>query len=169
MVSNRLLKIIFIFLLMVIFGEVAYYLYVHKEKSNEFQYRLKPSQTQDRLISSQTIEYLKNDILPSLEKIPKSDPGKYYLIHEINGYVGEFKFDSRLNGYILKITSENGNNLISYFISKKNIEKKKFLKMFQGTKIPISYKDIKAGQKITVINKDDLVNPSSSYDEYLFY
>lgn len=180
MTSSRLLKIIFVILLLVTLGELGYYVYLEKkdhQKAEEVvtsrtrailvKEDLHPGEKFVPLVQPKTIEYFKNTFIPYLEKAVYSKHKKIYMFEEEEGFAGNVKFHEDLGRLEIEFVDKEGNHITSYYTKEEFIPYKRFNKMIDGVKTPINYTDIKKGDKIRLIEYTDFINEENSYNEYL--
>jgi len=128
---------------------------------------LSPGEKFVPLVQPKTIENLKNTFLPYLEKAVYSKHRKIYMFEEVEGFVGNVKFHEDLGRLEIEFVDEQGNHIVSYYTKKEFIPYKRFNKMINGVKTPISYTDIKKGDKIRLFEYTDFINEENNYNEYL--
>ena len=177
----KLLKIVFIILVLVTAGELGFYFYIRKgnqtqniKNQDATPIQITPinymglGEDQDNpglLIKQSTINYLKNDFIPSLEKIKSGIYSKIYIVEEQVGVVGQVYFDSF--PIWIRINDEKGNEIATYHITQSRIDKQKFKKEIGGVNSDISYKEINVGDKINVLTYINLITYTDSYQDYI--
>ncbi len=175
------LKFIFFILLSFILVEIGIYIYLIKTRASKIDNvkirrgktalvkdDLLPGEKFNPLVKNETINYLKKTWLPYLERAVYSPYKKMYIITEDEGYAGNVTFHNNYNKLELEIVDGNGNHIVSYYFKKESIPHIKFSKIIKnGEKIPITFRDIKRGDKIKFIRYNDLVNIKNSFNEVL--
>lgn len=153
--SYKILKVIFVILLLVTIGEAGYYIIVLKNPMNTND--LSAVKLPDNLIPTPSVVII-SDVLDSL-RLNRYKPGRtFYLIQEITGIVGEAKEAQDQYGPFISITinDRNNNKISSIFYKPAEIGKVRFVKMSGDKETDITYKDLKAGDKISFYDKTNL-------------
>lgn len=181
---SKLLKILFVILLVVTVAEAGYYVYVIR--INQYSdskkidideaaqntpvpsliVRPSPSGSANPLIKSSSIDFLKTEFIPYLSSIANNPAKSVSVLETYNGYVDLIKLDDPTHLLHIKVVDEKGENLISYTIPEQFIEVKRFYRVKNGVKTKIHYSDIKPGDKMTVISYTDLVHSDGNYIEF---
>lgn len=166
--SDKVLKIIFFILLIMIAGELLYFFF-YKSIANKstvnnqvvnVQVSSSPSDNSNRLISQDYMNYLNG--------IKKSEGRKIFLDEEIDGTISEISFkEYQQGGYLFKgfftIVDSNNNIIQKFGLTDNRIKVWQFYLQDSktGAKKPMSYKDIKLGQKVKFFTKSDMTtNPN---------
>lgn len=175
--SYKLLKAIFVVLLVVTVFEAGYYFLVLNKTKVTSDAPLAPIERQ-ALISqiqiepSVTVSPIEANILNSntirlIRGLDTNKNHKIYFVREQQGFVGEKSFSESDNLHMLKIVDENGEKIVMYFFAPEKLAALKLFKIDGEKKSPILFSDINTGDKITVLSKEDMLNPDASYTEYL--
>lgn len=180
--SYKILKIILVVFLLITLLEFGYYIFYLKkidgQKTEEVvnsrktratlvKEDLRPGEKFVPLIQPRTIEYFKNTFIPYLEKAVYSGHKKIYMFEEEEGFAGNIKFHEDKRRLEIEFVDKEGNHVVSYYTKEAFIPYKRFNKMVDGVKTPISYTDIKKGDKIRLIRYTDFINEENNYNEYL--
>ena len=186
--SRKTLIFIFIVLILITLSEIGYYAYLKfnpkypntsnlVEKNDEspaisptpsVRQRLPflmSSPNDKPLVSKEEFDYVYDEYLPNIAMLKKSENRQIALVQKDFGLAGDVFFDQ---GWLhIKIVDDENNEVITYRTSEGNIKHLKFYKLVKGIKTPITFSDIKIGDKITYTNYQVVSNPEESYSEYL--
>jgi len=114
--SAKILKVVFVILLLVTIGELGYYVYVLKGNKSIDE---KISQTREVELAPATAspgetEYLISEAaLNYLKSRPKNKGSKYYLIGEEVGIIGEIRDDEEKGQFVFRIDDSEGNRIVT--------------------------------------------------------
>lgn len=167
MVKKRFLAFLFIALLFFIIFEIVFIAYIQSQKItktyNNIQTKeyvgLKTESEKNNLISEETIKFINK-----FKNLPNQ---KIYLTIEQIGYVKENRYIEDKNPfYHLTIEDENQKKLITYSILPKS-NKTFFYKLIGNTKTPVSINELKPGNKILKIYKEELMNKENYFSEFI--
>jgi hypothetical protein len=174
MTSAKLLKIVFVILLLVIFGELMYYLYIqfYKEK-----YAQKSGESTALIFQKNNpsvaptnppniVGFIKRDTNQYIQKHFNRKNHKVYLTIEVNGYVKEVKDDPTKDWFYISIVDDKGELVSTEIIEKEDLNFHKFYREEKGQKLPIKYSEIKKGEKTNIKVKSNLIDNSNEI-EYL--
>ncbi len=175
--SFKILKVIFIILLLITIGEAGYYVYVLRsgealntnlattQNTSSANSKSIPSASEQSvsppsvpLSALTTSEYIKSNIIPYLESRKKSDNQKFYFIEEIEGQIGVIDKDPSRQLTSVLIQDASGNKVIflTFDLSKANTTQ--FFSSRSGKKIAITIDDIIKGENVRLTRRVDLLN-----------
>ena len=173
--SAKILKIVFVILLLVTVGELAYYVYIQFSIKNdqvsknqntaaivpkdllqgttseEKQSAITFKRPTDALLSEQNLLFL--------GKMAKNSNQKLYLKTITTGLIGGINESSDGKNLIVRINDDRGNKIMNYVWSKEKTDGLVFYKVEDEKNIPITIKDLKVNDKIRI---DDEHNVSDS-------
>lgn len=172
--QEKLLKIIFVILIIVLLGEIGYLVY------NQFQLK-NPSNNQINL-TSQSLEK-PNDIkidpiynketIESILNLNKNIIKSSYLINEYEGEIIDLNITGGYSKsanfeYAFFIRIKNGENSNSFYFSKDELEK---IKIYNNKNQELTFEDLKIDQKVKIEDKKDLLvdikNNTISFNIYV--
>lgn len=176
---SKLLKILFVILLVVTVAEAGYYVYVLKvnstsksaqvlqtrqstqEQSTPTSVTVSPAATDpyiDTFLNTQSIQYMRN--------FGRRDNQSLYLSFEQTGWVKNIHNATTTDtsaGFTL--VDESDTKIITLV----HTPTLKYIKVNGLTRTPIVFSDIKEGYKIILRYQDDLLNPGVNESEILVY
>lgn len=165
----KLLKIIFIILILVTLGEVGYYFII----LNKGEVNTKPTTSQtgnrdsqsiisqvgitsisqrpeDALISQETLDYL--------AWLKKNLNQKVHLKTETSGFVAGIDETTDKKAYILKIVDNQGKKVMNYVLDKQIEDDRNFYLVEGVKKTKITINDLKVNDRIIVEDEHELQN-----------
>lgn len=151
MVSNRLLKIIFVVLLVVIFGELVFYLYKQPNLVNNFK-----DNTQNKIkIGDEVLDKYGFLIKSFLNKFEEKEPLTVVLDVEYKGIVGDIKRNSVGMITAFSVMDSKNKQIIKYELSKPI----KFWKSDIDNKPKlVEPKELSIGQRVHIKDRINLLN-----------
>lgn len=182
--SYRLLKIIFVILLLITLGELGYYVYI---QFNREKYVQKDSSATLK-ISQYSKDNLYNAVQTSakqfIDRYRPNDSQKFTIVVEQYGYIKDIKYgpNSKSPSYII-LGDEDGNIISEYLIDKDTLFAKQLgnnpavtptgyqmgPKKFTGEKVSIDPKDLKIGWRIFVNDQVELPNLNNKLTRFIIY
>jgi hypothetical protein len=165
---NRLILFFLIILFIFIIGEGAYLYFISFNSRSKFSQMITTSPVlSSQLVSSSETDIINSDTVDFINKFKNNPNHKFYLTVEQSGFIGEFNFiNDDYPSYNLKIVDEKGNKVIDYSLSKENKTKREFFKIADDKKIPITINDLKVGNKILVIYKENMFDNNDNSMEF---
>lgn len=168
----KLLRIVFVILILVTLGELGYYFYIlnagkgrEGSQANQFASSRETSSILNNLQASETV--IKADIIDFLRTRPKSENQKFYMTGEEKGYIGDITPDETNGAVQIRIVDKDGKKVINYvFVRGKSPP---FFKVVGEKKIVLTLDELKRGAAITHILKMDLSDPNKIEEEFLLY
>jgi len=166
---NKILKITLIFLLIIIFIEIGYYIYL---KTNSNISTSKPKNPYEGFVSDKDLPnnfelnpqvVSTSSAMRLLRRIGRMDNQKLYLFLEIEGFVrlDENPTDKSLN---LTILDKNNQKIVSIGSGEWNLFKES-----KGIKTSIKPTELKNGQRILNRRYSDLIKPDRGVMENIIY
>lgn len=160
--SSKVLKVVFIILLIVVFGELFYFYYSTKKPSDEPALRditvtNFPKETEEvearGFVSKELIDYLS-----TRERI---DGYRLYFEEQKEGVVSDLSFKKyTANGFEFEgsfaIINSKGEVVQKFGMTKNRLDSMKFYKIVDDKKVLFDFYDLKSNQKIKYIFKSDL-------------
>lgn len=164
----KLLKTIFIILLLITLGELGYYVYVinggglnaklatnqpnlardSESVLSQDQITKNTQRPEDALVSQQIL-----DFIGALKKNPNQ---KFHLKTETNGFVGGIDELNDKRYYVLKIVDSQGKKIMNYVLAKDKAVDSHFYLVEGDKKTAITINDIKVKDKIAVEDEHEV-------------
>ncbi len=144
----KLLKVVFVILILVTFAELSYYLYLN--------FYLKPQTTTinaDRVINVNGDRLVSDEIIGYLRSRKASKNQKFFLTEEVFGRINELFESSGELGII--IVDDNNERVLTFM--RMHDGKTQYYKKVDDKKVSISYQDLNIGDKILFKSYTDLV------------
>ena len=193
MTSIKLLKTIFIILLLGIISELFYYVYIQSSVKNNYQPEIRNTAVKstkqisnDELINSvdnctlgkmlyksikteksSTDALIDTKTIEYLKTFKKNNNQKVTLVLEIKGNIGDIIYHE--GGYaLLKLVDNEGKNITDVSI-RVNENKPIFFSIINNKKLPLSLKEIKKGDRVIYKSQIDMSNTQVSNYEFIVY
>jgi hypothetical protein len=178
--SEKVLKVVFIILLLVLLGELSFFFWQNFNSSkNKTTY----------LSSTPCLECQKNNTNPNAKKIidasnieylqnitNENNNWQFILLQSIEGKVKNLKKTENPLRYDYELVDENGKILEKFFLTPESkFPRKVFLKKTDGTLIPVEINkllEIKEGVKLKITRYFDLEKPNNNnllFNEIIIY
>lgn len=169
----KLLKAVFVILILITFAELSYYLYL-----NFYVKPQKSSITDDRTITidnntssqkkptDEEASLFGNDLMRYILAHQNIPSQKFYLTQEVEGYVGKIGFDNVVNEDQIYIVDKSGQKIVDIHISDDFKPRVKFLKEENGKETIIDMSDIKKGDRIFHRQITDIFDKTKVVTEY---
>lgn len=191
--SGKILKVVFVILLLVTIGELGYYVYVLKGNPSKsmntpsqntsgsvptqvenleaiptsyLSTKLNGNTVVERVINYDSTEYLKTVLIPTIEASKAKSNQQFYILKVDKGIVGTIEFNPSTNLLMIQLVDEEGKEIETYHTPQRKIDKQKFLKKTNNDYLPITYEVIKKNDKITISSYFDLLDLNNSFQEY---
>ncbi len=155
----KLFKIIFVILLLVVLGELGYYLVT----LNKGEVRTKPTTTQrpkDALVTQEVL-----DFIGALKKSPNQ---KFHLRTETTGFIEGVSETTGGEAYILKIVNNKGKKVMNYVLDKQIKNDNAFYLVENDKKTKITINDLKINDKITVNDEHEIRDNIINVDFFIY-
>lgn len=166
--SARLLKIVFVILILVTIGELGFYFYI-KNKPESSSNNLTKINNPNPLIKSDTISKMAD----YLGKLKKNDSTSVYYLMEQRAFIGEIKIggvgEQTGKWAGIFIVDKNKNKIGSLTVQIDGASQGKHLlyKMVKDAKTPIPVSEAKVGDPVVRITKFDFVSGQNILDEMI--
>ncbi len=175
----KLLKVVFVILILVTFAELSYYLYILKIESSGKLANSQPVSSRElesNLLQAQSTfstqrpenALLSEDNLLYLSQLVKNPFQKLLLRTETDGYVGGIDEINDKKFRILKIVDSEGKKIINYVLNKKRGDDRHFYLVVGDKKTEISIEDLKVNDKISVIDEHEVRENIILVDFYIY-
>jgi hypothetical protein len=172
---TKLLKIVFVILLLVTIGEAGYYIYILRfAGSSNYPAALFPGSAAitptvilpPSSYNTKSIEnhFLESPILDTVERTGKRSGQKVSLVYEQEGVINTIFFQEGNPNPSINIFDNDGKRIVT-IIGNQNVE---FMKKMDGEERVMDFKDLKEGDKIVIREVTDLLNNRTKND-YIIY
>lgn len=178
--SAKILKVVFVILLLVTIGELGYYFYVlrlNPLKGINLLGQITNDTTSTGLIETQITStpipklsleenFLNSSVFQYVQLKGQNEGQKITLTLEQSGFIGEvdLKEGQKMSPHFT-IVDSNGIKIVTFIIS----DTLNLFKIVKDEKIPITLNELKTGSRIVIRSENDLVNPKKSIEEFLIY
>lgn len=168
--SYRLIKIVFVVLVLLTLTEAGYYLYfMYSSKDYKSSVNHDPSSAAQNMILTVTPSQVPDNIAALISKDTRRIIQNYlskknhslYIIDEVSGYVKGLKEPGKEGYSYIEIADETGNTISTQIIENEDIPRYKFYSMVDNQKNPIKITDIRPGEKIITRVQTDLITDES--------
>lgn len=160
--SNKVLKVVFIVLLIIVFGELFYFFYSAKKPVEEpITKETITSEVSRKEGEAKTNRFVSQEYLDYLSSRERIDGYRLYFEEQKEGVVSDLSFDkATANGLSFEgsfiIRNNKGEVVQKFSMTKNRLNSMKFYKIVDEKRVPFDFYSLKVNQKIKYIFKSDL-------------
>ena len=164
----KLLKIIFVFLILILLVEIGFLIFINTSQKQIFQPKEKAPQSEE-LINLKITEDMdkstacSSNFMKEINKVIADKNNKYqtvYLVEEINGIIGNLQKNEM--AYALRIDNVKKEKIMGFIVPFHQLSNYKVFKRFGEENKPISFDEIRIGDRVKVFVWQNLKNSEES-------